>query len=134
MKYNAGQLAKVLGVQTSTITRAIDKGRISAKKDEARNWKIDVSEIVRVYGDRLEVDSQGKLALKVAKPDDASAEDWRYWKVKAEFLEQLLADRSNEIERVVKDRDSWQELAKDTMRRLEPPKPRGWLSWLRGGA
>lgn len=49
MIYSASQAAKAVGRSTATITRAIDKGRISAVKDENGAWQIDASELHRVF-------------------------------------------------------------------------------------
>ena len=132
MKCNARQLAKALGVQTSTITRNIDKGKISANKDAANNWEIDVAEVMRVYGDRVEADLHGNLTSKVAKQSDANAEDYRFWKMKAEFLEQRLADIEKDREQDRLQVDRMHELYKDTVRLLEAPRSKGWLTRLLG--
>jgi predicted RNase H-like nuclease len=49
MKYTAGQAAKATGVATSTITNALKSGKISGEKDENGAWRIDPSELHRVY-------------------------------------------------------------------------------------
>lgn len=49
MKYTAGQAAKATGVATSTITNALKNGKISGEKDENGAWRIDPSELHRVY-------------------------------------------------------------------------------------
>lgn len=49
MEYSAAQAAKLVGVATATITRAIDKHKLSAVKDESGAWRIDASELQRVF-------------------------------------------------------------------------------------
>lgn len=49
MKYTAGEAAAATGLNTTTITRAIKKGRISATKSEAGAWEIDPAELHRVF-------------------------------------------------------------------------------------
>ncbi len=44
-----GQASKATGKQKSTISNAIDKGRISAKKNDLGHWQIDLVELFRVY-------------------------------------------------------------------------------------
>lgn len=49
MEYSAAQAGKVVGRSTATITRAIEKRRLSAVKDENGAWRIDASELHRVF-------------------------------------------------------------------------------------
>ena len=49
MEYSAAQAAKEVGVSTATITRAIDKHKLSAVKDDNGAWRIDASELFRVF-------------------------------------------------------------------------------------
>jgi hypothetical protein len=72
MKHTARQLAKLLDVQPSTITRQIKNGKLSAAKNESGDWEIDTSEIARVYADRVEADLQGNVVLKIAKQSSAT--------------------------------------------------------------
>lgn len=44
-----GQAAKECGKQKSTLLNAINKGRISASKDDKGQWQIDPSELFRVF-------------------------------------------------------------------------------------
>lgn len=49
MKYTAGEAATATGLNTTTITRAIKKGKISATKSENGAWQIEPSELYRVF-------------------------------------------------------------------------------------
>ena len=49
MQYTAGQAAQATGKNIATITRAIKSGKISAKKDESGAWRIDASELHRMF-------------------------------------------------------------------------------------
>ena len=49
MKYSAAQAGKAVGRSTATITRAIEKGRLSAVKDDNGAWQIDPAELHRVF-------------------------------------------------------------------------------------
>jgi hypothetical protein len=44
-----GQAAKECGKQKSTLLNAINKGRLSASKDDKGQWKIDTAELFRVF-------------------------------------------------------------------------------------
>lgn len=127
MKYTATQLANLIGVQTSTVTRHIEKGKVSAKKNDQDNWEIEASEIARAYADRITIDLQGNIALNVAKQSETNRTDVSMLQMKVEFLEKRLADREKDLEKADQAANRMHELFKDTVRRLEPPKTRGWL-------
>lgn len=132
MKYTARQLATLLGVQTSTITRQIDKGKISAGKNDQGKWEIDASEIVRAYGDRVTTDLHGNIALVVAKQSDANGADYSMLQMEVEFLKKRLADREKDLAKAEQVADRMHELFKDTVQRLEAPRPKSWLARLLG--
>jgi excisionase family DNA binding protein len=49
MSYTLGQAAKATGLSKPTISEAIKKGRISARKNESGSFEIDPAELHRVY-------------------------------------------------------------------------------------
>jgi hypothetical protein len=49
MLYTLGQAAKATGLSKPTISDAIKKGRISARKNESGSFEIDPAELHRVY-------------------------------------------------------------------------------------
>ena len=49
MPYTLGTAAKATGKDRATISRAIKKGKISARKNEQGQWAIDPAELHRVY-------------------------------------------------------------------------------------
>lgn len=49
MKFSASKAAEAVGKSTATITRAIEKHRLSAVKDANGAWEIDASELYRVF-------------------------------------------------------------------------------------
>lgn len=130
MKYTARQLATLLGVQTSTITRQIDKGKVSAGKNDQGKWEIDASEIVRAYGDRVTTDLHGNIALSVARQSDANSYNYSALQMEIEFLKKRLADREKDLAKAEQAADRMHELFKDTVQRLEAPKSKGWLARL----
>lgn len=104
MKHSARQLAIVLGVQPSTITRDIKKGRLAANKNEKGEYEIDASEIVRVYPDRVKVDGAGNIAAKGEMHDEATqkatdaTEATAVFQARLEAAERLLDDRERTID------------------------------------
>jgi hypothetical protein len=49
MPYTLGQAAKATGLSKPTISEAIKKGKISARKNESGSFEIDPAELHRVY-------------------------------------------------------------------------------------
>lgn len=49
MKYSASKAAEAVGKSTATITRAIEKHRLSAVMGENGAWEIEASELYRVF-------------------------------------------------------------------------------------
>ena len=47
--FTLGQAAKETGKQKSTILEAIRSGRLSATRDDKKQWQIEASELFRVY-------------------------------------------------------------------------------------
>lgn len=104
MKHSARQLAIALGVQPSTITRDIKKGRLAANKNEKGEYEIDASEIVRAYPDRVKVDDAGNIAAKATMHDEATPDATDATEAKAvlqarlDAAERLLHDREHTID------------------------------------
>jgi hypothetical protein len=58
MKVSISQAAKMAGVQRSTFYRHIDEKGISLEDRDSKRPKVDVSELVRVYGNKLKAPEQ----------------------------------------------------------------------------
>ncbi|MGI9488911.1 MAG: hypothetical protein ACR2RF_24090 [Geminicoccaceae bacterium] len=132
MKYSARQVANLIGVETSTITRHIEKGKLSAAKNDQNNWEIEASEIARAYADLITVDLHGNITKGIALQSETNANDINHLQMKVAFLEKRLVDRERDLEKAEQAADRMHELFRDTVLRLEPPKTRGWLSRLFG--
>ena len=101
MQYSARQLAGILGVQPSTITRDIKKSRLCASRDERGGYVIDASEIVRAYPGKVTVDDSGNVAAKRETQSEATAiatDATTLLEAKLEAAERLLADREQTID------------------------------------
>ena len=57
MKYTVNQAAKIVGATRQTIYRHIESKPISVEKDDNGNQLIDASELMRVYGDKVNFDA-----------------------------------------------------------------------------
>ena len=61
MKVNISEAAKMAGITRATFYRHIEAKGITIEKDTDSNPKVDVSELVRVYGDKLKLAEEGAL-------------------------------------------------------------------------
>ena len=70
MGYTLGIAAKATGKSRTTILRAIEKGKISAKKDEHNQWNIDPAELHRVYPLKQQDNNVGNSSAATAANND----------------------------------------------------------------
>ena len=139
MQYTAGQAAKVAGVSTATITRAIKRGRLSGSKDGNGSWRIDPAELHRIYPDARVQDD-----ISVAVQSDAiplqDSDLQREVAVLGERLHAAEALRSMAEElraAAEQDRDSWRAQAERLTKALPAPvmettqlkRHRWWWPW-----
>lgn len=117
MLYTLGQAAHATGKAKGTIKNAIDKGRISASRDDNGNYQIDASELHRVY---LPV-QQGDKMNAVAPPLNTAEIDTLNAKISM-LTDMLERERSNA--------DEWRAQAQRLA--LSYEKRSGWFDWLRG--
>lgn len=100
MQYSARSLATILGVQPSTITRDIKKGRLTANRNEKGAHVIDASEVVRAYPDLVTVDDAGNICAKGKTQSETTplANDATpVLQAKLEAAERLLSEREQTI-------------------------------------
>src|SRR3954452_22305075 len=85
----ASQAAALTGKNRSTVIRAIEKGHLSATRDEFGHYLIDPAELERVYGPLRNPD-----ALDAERDDedqrDASERDGSASKLELELLREML--------------------------------------------
>jgi hypothetical protein len=56
------EAAKLAKCSTKTIQNRINRGKLSAKRDDAGNWQIDMSEFIRLYPDAQIVRKEENLS------------------------------------------------------------------------
>ena len=56
MQVSISKAAEMVGITRATLYRHIEKKGISVDKDEEGNPKIDVSELIRIYGHRVKTE------------------------------------------------------------------------------
>src|SRR4051794_7991547 len=63
MAYTLGQAAKAAGISKTSLHRAIQKGRVSAAKNDNGSYEIEPSELHRVYPPAIDMDRSANLDL-----------------------------------------------------------------------
>jgi tellurite resistance protein len=71
-KYSISAVHRMTKKARSTITKHIKEGKLSCTVEDDGKKMIDASELVRVYGDLLELDSDGKLKPIASKNEKLS--------------------------------------------------------------
>ena len=117
-----GQAAKSAGKTKPTILNAIKKGRISAKKNDAREWQIDPAELHRVYPPVSSNSSKEDETLRRETPSNAN--DNKVLADKLKVAEERIAALEADKEDLRQDRDEWrrQATALLTDQREKPPQ------------
>jgi excisionase family DNA binding protein len=106
MTYSVKQAAEATGKTKPTILRAIQKGKISAQKDEHGEWEIDPAELHRVYDPVPErtdsrTDANGAAASR-----------------EIELLREMLADKDRQIESLTRRLENVDDERRTTLRQL----------------
>jgi len=138
MQYTAGQAARATGKNIATITRAIKSGKISAQKDVSGAWRIDASELHRMFpmnaqdlrnpemqSDATPLQEQGKSQIPALEEELAALRE----RVTAQS--ELLEERAGQISDLKEDRDRWRQHAANLLadQRPKPEKKSAYRSW-----
>lgn len=143
MQYTAGQAAEATGKNIATITRAIKSGKISAKKDASGAWRIDASELHRVFP--LSVQDLRKPVMQdsASPSQEQSKSQTAYLKQELAAMREriaaqsaLLEERADQISDLKEDRDRWRQQATSLLSDLRPvsttpSKRQSWWQWRR---
>lgn len=110
MSYTLKRAAEAAGKSKPTILRAIQKGRISATRDEHGGWLIEPAELHRVYPPQAEAATRTDTRTAT----DATTALRREVEVRDEMIAALKAqiEREREISNdLQQDRDHWRQQA-----------------------
>ncbi len=129
------EAAKWAGVTRATIHKALRGGRLSGRKDDAGEWRIDPAELERVYQPGKAVDVSRYSKVSSSDAGELMAAKDRELALMREMLAEVRAQRDDAMEQ----RDKAMELADKHTRLLThqreqkaPPGPRlRLLGWLR---
>lgn len=126
MVYTLGEAAKATGMSKATISKAIKNGRISASKDETGTFKIDPSELHRVYPPTVSIE-------QIETPNVAASEHSndslvRELQARLEAAQERIADKDSVIDDLREDRDRWRQQATALLEDHRRAK-RSWWPW-----
>jgi len=96
MAYSLGQAAKAAGISKTSLHRAINKGRISAAKNDNGAYEIEPSELHRVYPPVAEGDGSANTDL-VRDGTPETAVETGMLRREVELLRERLADKDGVI-------------------------------------
>lgn len=133
MEYTLTEAAQATGLSRPTIFRAIKKGSLSARREADRSYRIDGSELARVYPNMLterrdetpqHAEKQGEQAETV-KP---AGTDLALLRLRLEMLEGQVAREREVADQVRKladrERETFQETVADLRKRLDRAEER----------
>lgn len=119
MELSASQAAKKVGKSVPTITRAIKKGKLTAKPRDGGGWIIDAAELFRVWPTVSNDTDVTSHVLGGETPIETSALE-REVELLREMLEETRADR-----------DSWKDQAQKITALIEDQSVRKKGFWAR---
>lgn len=119
MELSASQAAKKVGKSVPTITRAIKKGKLTAKPRDGGGWIIDAAELFRVWP-AVSNDSDVTPPVLVNEPPIETSALEREVELLREMLDETKADR-----------DSWKEQAQKITALIEDQSAKKKGFWAR---
>jgi len=106
VKYTLGQAAIAVGKSKATISKAIKSGRISADKQDNGSYKIDPSELHRVYPPTPSLTVEDK-PLETPSSTGLTVREIIELQVKLKASEQRQDDLKQRIGELEDDREHW---------------------------
>ena len=120
--YTLGAAAKATGKSKATISKALKSGRISGHKGDDGVYRIDPSELHRVYPP---VSPSEHKETPDSEPENTSTLILvRELETRLEAAQQRLNDKDGVIDDLREDRDRWRQQATSL---LEDNRPKGFL-------
>ena len=113
MVYTLGEAAKATGKSKSTISKALKNGRISALKGSNGTYRIDPSELHRVYP--ITIQETGVIKQegtpKSSEVNIKNENKIRELEILLKASKQRLEDRGEQLSDIKEDRDKWRQQA-----------------------
>ena len=137
MQYTAGQAAQATGKNIATITRAIKSGKISARKDASGAWRIEASELHRVFPMNAQDLRKSKMQTDASPLQEESKgqtaaleQELAVLRERIAAQSELLEERAGQILDIKEDRDRWRQQATSLLSDLSyKPKLSSKLKW-----
>lgn len=107
--FTIGQAAKETGKAKSTIKKAIDNSELSVSEKTARGFKIEASELFRVFPRKTEERSKNTKNEQTETAEERVENS--ILKAKLELADQRYDDAQRTIEDLRSDRDAWKHQA-----------------------
>lgn len=129
MRLSLGQAARLAGRGKTTLTRAIQAGRLSATRHENGAYEIDLAELARVYElhhETPETVSRDRHAVHHATPTETVTRDpetvARLAELETEvrMLKELLAEVRHHRDELRSERDDWRSRAERLLTHERP--------------
>lgn len=126
MVYTLGEAAKATGMSKATISKAIKNGRISASKDETGTFRIDPSELHRVYPPTVSAKHEPHSTTTASEHSNDSL--IRELQARLDAAHERIADKESVIDDLREDRDRWRQQATALLEDHRRAK-RSWWPW-----
>lgn len=123
MRYTLGQAAKATGKSKTTIQRAVAKGLVSGEKGQNGEYRIDPSELHRVFPLKNSGTVPDNTIWNATRPLGDPAE----LAERIKGLEEMLVREREALDEVRADRDAWKQQA--TALLSGPHRTRRWWPW-----
>jgi phage tail tape-measure protein len=111
------EAAAATGMVKSSILRAIKSGRLSGARDDLGQWRIEASELFRVYRPVAEQQSAADAPQQYAPPDAALIAELS---ARAVLAEQRLGDIRELLTQARQDIERWRDQAPSRYARPRP--------------
>jgi len=105
MSYTLAAAAAAVGLNKTTILRAVKSGKISARMDEHGHWRIEPAELHRVYSPAASHADSNAAAQREAVFEAVAAAELQF---KVALAEQRLAELKADLEDMRSQRNAWQ--------------------------
>lgn len=123
MRYTLGQAAKATGKSKTTIQRAVAKGLFSGEKGQNGEYRIDPSELHRVFP----LKNSGTVSDNAIWNETRPLGDPAELAARIKGLEEMLVREREALDEVRADRDAWRQQASMLLPRSARTRRWWWL-------
>jgi hypothetical protein len=128
MSYTLAAASKAVGMNKTSVLRAIKAGKISGTRDENGQWHIEPAELHRVYPPVAERTEGNDAAQRYTASDAAALAEMRQ---RARQADERLVELKAMLADMTAQRDAWQRQAESSQRQVTDQRERERRSWER---